>query len=254
MLAPGAAHADAFKPGKADQVKLGQQAALEIRKKEKILPGSDIRVQTLRRIGQKLLAQVDDSKEPWRYSFDVVDSKEINAFALPGGPVFFYTGLLNKMESEDEIAGVLAHELTHVRREHWAYAYADDQKRNLLLAGILMLGRVGKTAGDLLSIGNDVLLGLPFSRKHESEADSHGFDMMTSAGYNPQGMVDVFTFLSKSNKGKPPEFLSTHPDDGKRIGRMKEMIAAQNRTYKPEIPVKWETTTYVDSRSLRWHW
>lgn len=254
-LTPGLAVADAFKPSKADQVKLGQQAAQDIRKKEKILPASDIRVQTLRRIGQRVLAQVDDSKEPWRYSFDVVDSKEINAFALPGGPVFFYTGLLNKLESEDEIAGVLAHELTHVRREHWAYAYADSQKRNLLLAGILIFGRVGKTAGDLLSIGNDVLLGLPFSRKHENEADSQGYEIMTKAGYNPQGMADVFTFLSKSNKGgRPPEFLSTHPDDGKRIERIKAMMKADNRTYRPEIPVKWETTTYVESKSLRWHW
>jgi len=254
VMMPGLANADAFKPSKADQVKLGQQAAQEIRKKEKILPASDIRVQTLRRIGQKLLAEVDDSKEPWRYSFDVVDSKEINAFALPGGPVFFYTGLLNKMESEDEIAGVLAHELTHVRKEHWAYGYADSQKRNLLLTGILLLGKVGRTAGDLLSIGNDVLLGLPFSRKHETESDVQGFDIMVRAGYNPQGMVDVFTFLGKSNKGKPPEFLSTHPDDGKRVGRMKQMIADSNRTYRAEVPVKWETTTYVDSRSLRWHW
>lgn len=251
---PAMASADLFKPSKADQVKLGQQAAAEVRKKEKLLPASDIRVQTLRRIGAKVLATFDDSKEPWKYSFDVVDSKDINAFALPGGPVFFYTGLLNKMESEDEIAAVVAHELVHVRREHWAYAYADSQKRNLLLTGILIFGKVGRTAGDLLSLGNDVVLGLPFSRKHETEADVDGFAAMTQAGYNPQGMVDVFTFLSKSNKGKPPEFLSTHPDDGKRIQRMKDMIAKSGKTYRAEVPVKWETTTFVDSKSLRWHW
>lgn len=253
-LMPTMASADLFKPSKADQVKLGQQAAAEVRSKEKILPASDIRVQTLRKIGAKVLATFDDSKEPWKYSFDVVDSKEINAFALPGGPVFFYTGLLNKMESEDEIAAVVAHELIHVRREHWAYAYADSQKRNLLLTGILIFGKVGRTAGDLLSLGNDVILGLPFSRKHESEADTHGFTAMVDAGYNPQGMVDVFTFLSKNNKGKPPEFLSTHPDDGKRIERIKSMVANSGKTYRAEIPVKWETTTYIADKSLRWHW
>ncbi|MEQ1932646.1 MAG: M48 family metalloprotease, partial [Fimbriimonadaceae bacterium] len=123
-LSLGVAHADMFKPSKAEQVKLGQQAALEIRKKEKILPATDPRVIMLRRIGERLLKSVDDSKEPWKYSFDVVDSKEINAFALPGGPVFFFTGLLNKMKTEDELAGILGHELAHTRREHWAYAYA----------------------------------------------------------------------------------------------------------------------------------
>jgi len=248
------AAADLFKPSKADQVKLGQQAAAEVRKKEKILPASDVRVQTLRRVGAKVLATFDDSKEPWKYSFDVVDSKEINAFALPGGPVFFYTGLLNKMESEDEIAAVIAHEIVHVRREHWAYAYAESQKRNLVLTGILLLGRVGRTAGDLLSIGSDLIIGLPFSRKHELESDSQGFDAMVQAGYNPKGMVDVFTFLSKSNKGKPPEFLSTHPDDGRRIQRIQDMINKSGKTFRPEVPVRWEPTTYVDSRSLRWHW
>ncbi|MEQ1823398.1 MAG: M48 family metallopeptidase [Fimbriimonadaceae bacterium] len=248
-------HADMFKPSKADQVKLGLQAAQEIRKKEKILPATDPRVIVLRRIAEKVLKTVDDSKEPWKYSFDVVDSKEVNAFALPGGPVFFFTGLLNKLKTEDEVAGILGHEITHSRKEHWAYAYADQQKRDLLLAGIMIFGRVGRTAGEVLGLSSEVLLGLPFSRKHESEADRIGFTMMTDAGYNPQGIVDVFEFLKKASSGpKPPEFISTHPDDGRRINSIKDMIAAQNRTYKPMVKLPWDATTYKTARTLRWHW
>src|SRR5690349_21378268 len=116
-------YADAFKPSKADQVKLGKQAADELRKKEKVLPRSDSRAVKLREVGNKILAQMDLKGQPWEFSFDVIQSKEVNAFALPGGPVFFYTGILDKIHTEDELAGILGHELTHVVREHWAYAY-----------------------------------------------------------------------------------------------------------------------------------
>lgn len=254
-LSINVAQADMFKPSKADQVKLGQQAALEIRKKEKILPATDARVIMLRRIAERVLKTVDDSKEPWKYSFDVVDSKEINAFALPGGPVFFFTGLLNKLKTEDEIAGILGHEIVHSRREHWAYAYGEQQKRDLLLTSILIFGRVGRTAGELLGLSSEVLLGLPFSRKHESEADREGFKMMVDAGFNPQGIIDVFEFLKKAASGpKPPEFISTHPDDGRRINSIKDMVATQNRTYKPMVKLPWDATTYKTARTLRWHW
>src|SRR5437764_5414128 len=126
------AQADMFKPSKAQQVQLGKRAADELRRKERVLPSSDPRVQTLRRVGSRLLSTVRTS-DPWEFRFDVIDSKQVNAFALPGGPTFFYTGLLDKMKTEDELAGVLGLEMTHVLEEHWAYAYADSHKRNLLL-------------------------------------------------------------------------------------------------------------------------
>lgn len=234
-----AAQADMFKPSKADQVKLGQRAAEDLRKKEKVLPATDPKVRLLKDIGRKLLATVDDSKEPWKYTFDVIESKEVNAFALPGGPVFFYTGLLNKLSTEDEIAGILSHELTHVRREHWAYAYADSQKRALGITALLMIFRANTTVANIASIGNDVLVGLPFSRKHETEADMMGLDMMVKAGYNPNGMADVFRLLKSLGGSKPPEILSTHPDDGKRIQRIEGKIKDMNRSYPPQIPLPW---------------
>jgi len=133
LTLPVAAEAQFAKPGIDQQIKLGKQAAKDIRAHEKILPPSDTRVQTLRRVALRILATFTDADEPWEYSFDVIDSKEINAFALPGGSTFFFTGLMDRLKTEDELAGVLGHELTHVRKEHWAHAYRDQMNRNVLM-------------------------------------------------------------------------------------------------------------------------
>jgi beta-barrel assembly-enhancing protease len=249
-----AASADMFKPSKADQVKLGQQASAEVRKKEKILPASDPRVKLLREVGQKVLATMDMQKEPWKFTFDVVDSREVNAFALPGGPVYFYTGLLNRFKTEDQLAGVIAHEVVHVRREHWAYAYADSQKRALGITALLMVFRAGRTTWDLASIGNDLIFELPFSRKHEAEADLQGLEAMVKAGYNPNGMADVFRILAEASKGKKPqEWMSTHPDDGKRIGRIESEIKKLNRTFPDQRPLPWQPENFT-AKTLRVNW
>ncbi len=247
--------ADAFKPSKADQVKLGREASKQVRQKHKMLGSGDERVKVLRRAASKLLATVNDSKEPWEYSFDVIDSKEVNAFALPGGPMFFFTGLLNRMKTEDELAAVLAHELTHIRREHWAYQYADSQKRNLGLSLILILARANRSVFDLASVGNS-LFDLKFSRTHETQADVQGMDMLIAAGYNPDGMVDVFSMLRDASKGgKPPEILSSHPSDNSRIKAIQDRIKAMNKTFPPQKSLPWGSATYRTSRAgLRWNW
>lgn len=237
--------ADAFKPSKADQLKLGKAAAADLRKHEKVLPTSDERVEMLRRVGSRMLSVIDGKKEPWEYSFDVLENKEINAFALPGGPVFFYTGLLSLMDTEDQVAAVIGHELTHVRREHWAYAYASEQKRQLGLSVLLIFTHASRTVADLASVGNDVVLGLPFSRKHESEADQGGLVWMIQAGYNPHGMVEMLQKLRDSTKGgKPPEIFSTHPDDKNRINRVQSEIDKLHQNFPPERPLPWPTEKY----------
>lgn len=255
VLVAATVGADTFKPSKADQVKLGKDAARQVRQKYKVLPSSDERVKVLRRAASRILATFDDGKEPWDYSFDVIDSKEINAFALPGGPTFFFTGLLNRMKTEDELAAVLAHELVHVRREHWAYQYADSQKRNLGLSLLLILARANRSVVDLASIGNS-LYDLQFSRGHETQSDEQGMDAMVEAGYNPQGMVDVFTMLRQASKGgRPPEFLSSHPDDANRIKKIEQRIAAKGKSYPPQRPLPWSNGTYNSARAgLRWNW
>lgn len=240
MAAAPAAHADAFKPSKGDQVKLGKRAAQDIRSKEKVLPSNDERVRVLRKVASRLLAVADDGKDPWEYSFDVINNKEVNAFALPGGPVFFFTGLLDRLSTEDQLAGVLAHELTHVRKEHWAYQYADEQKRSLGLNLLLIFTKANNNVGNLASIANEVFFSLKFSRKHETQSDELGMDLMVKAGFNPEGIKEVFQILSRvSGGGKPPEFLSSHPDDKNRIKKMDDRIKAMNKTFPAQKALPW---------------
>ncbi len=229
---------DMFKPSPAQQVELGKRAADDLRKKEKVLPSTDPRVRLVRRIGQKLIKTFKDDK-PWQFSFDVIESKQVNAFALPGGPTFIYTGLLDKLKTEDELAGVMGHELTHVRREHWAYAYRDSQQHQLGLTVLLMVLRANSNVANIASISDDLVFNLPFSRKHESEADTGGLHMMIEAGFNPQGIVDAFKLLADlAGKGAPPEILSDHPSDTKRIKSMQSQIDAMHKTFPSATPLR----------------
>jgi beta-barrel assembly-enhancing protease len=252
--------AQMFKPSKADQLKAGKQYAEKIRKEYKVLPESDIRVRLVREVGNRLLAQrtKDEIKrEPWEFTFDVIDSKEVNAFAVPGGPVFFFTGLLEQMKTVDELAGVMGHEIIHVRREHWASAVNAAQERQ---AGILILGTIlgaSRQTMDVAQIVNQLGVDLPASRGQEKESDRYGFDMFAKTGYNPKGMVEVFEMFRrlKGANGAGPEFLSTHPDDKNRINALNMMIVDyQKKGALPKVlpnstPLPWETQAMKDAKN-----
>lgn len=249
------ANADAFKPSRAKQVELGLQAADQIRKKERVLPSYDERVRMVRRVGNELLAQANLTNTPWKFSFDVIESKQVNAFALPGGPTFVYTGLLDKLETEDELAGVMGHELTHVLKEHWAQQYASSQKRQLgigILLGVTHAGSIFQNIGSLV----DILEATKYSRKEETAADDGGFAMMTAAGYNPSGLSDVFRmFMKQKGGGASIPILSDHPSDKSRIARIESKIQASNRTYPSQRPLRYDERDYngsSDSSNRTW--
>jgi predicted Zn-dependent protease len=239
LLAVGApstsVSADFFKPSVKDQIALGQKAAAQVRKEERVLPDSDPRVKEVRRIGRMLIEQIPKSerdKKPFQYTFDVVDNKEVNAFALPGGPVFIYTGLLQNLQTEDQVAGVMGHELAHVRYEHWASAYANNQKRQLGISLVLILLNANSAVFDVASVSDALIFQLPYSRGNESAADKSGYDTMVAAGFNPQGLVDVFKVLKeKGGSKRTEEWLSSHPDADKRIRNLEKRIADSNVNY-----------------------
>lgn len=241
LMAGSSAQADQFKPSRAKQVELGLQAAAQIRKKERVLPSYDPRVQMVRRIGNDLLSTVNLRDRPWKFSFDVIDSKEVNAFALPGGPTFVYTGLLDKLETEDELAGVMGHEMTHTLQEHWAQQYASTQKRQLgigILLGIFHANSTFQNLGGLL----DAIEATKYSRKEESQADVGGFNMMTQSGYNPEGLADVFRmFARQKGSGGSIPFLASHPADKDRIAKIESMIQASHTSYPPQRPLRYES-------------
>lgn len=255
VAAAGPAWADPFKPSVNDQIKLGQQAAQELRhqKDVKVLPPSDPRVKAFRRVAANLLAHVpaqEKKDKPFQYSFDIIESKDVNAFALPGGPVFFYTGLLDKLTTEDQVAGVLGHELTHVRNEHWAKQYADETKRQLGLSVLLYALRANRTIGQITDVLNTVAFSLRYSRDHESEADRVGMDLMVQSGYNPQGIVDVMRILAKQGSGGP-EWLNNHPDSNKRADVLEARIkSGPTGSYPAQRP--WLATRAVAERPYQW--
>lgn len=233
----GSAAAQFGKPSAAQQIQLGERAAADLKKKSKVLPDTDQRVIELRKVSIRILAALHD-KENWHFSFDVIDSPSINAFALPGGPTFFYTGLLDKLKTEDEIAGVMGHELTHVRLQHWAHQFEASMNRNLLINIGLLILKANNTASGLAGVSDDVLFNLPFSRAEEHQADDGGYDLMTAAGYNPVGMVHAFQMLQVTSKGdSPPPYLSDHPADKSRIEFLQGRIAKDSRSFPAETPM-----------------
>ena len=237
VLSSGVACAQFGKPGVSEQISLGDRAADDLRSHYKVLPDDDPRVVEVRRVGQRFLSSFKD-KEDWHFTFDVLDDKQVNAFALPGGPTFFFSGLINKLDSEDELAGVMGHELTHVRKQHWAHQYAASQNRNLLINLGLIFIHANQDAAGLASVGEQTLFDLPFTRSEEHQADLGGYEMMTAAGYNPAGMVRVFQLLQTADKDHTPEFLSDHPSDKNRIQFLQDKIAHDPRTFPAETPMK----------------
>jgi len=239
------AHADMFKPGVKDQIDLGQRAAKEIRKEKEVLPDTDPRVKEVRRIGAKVVSMIDAKErknKPFKYSFDVLVDKEVNAFALPGGPLFINTGLLDKLTTEDQIAGVFAHEITHANKEHWANAYGENMKRRIGISLGLVIFKANENIVALADIADTLGVMLPYSRANENQADSLGYELMVAAGYNPLGMVDTFKLLMKESGGKGKsnleEWVSTHPDNKKRIDNIEKRIAQSKTVFPPQTPRK----------------
>lgn len=213
----------AFKPSVAQQKEIGQKAAQEVPKEYKLVTGAPLnRVQG---VGRKLVNALPAAdRDKWDYQFSVIESKEINAFALPGGPIYLFTGLLNRMETDDEVAAVLAHELAHVYREHWAEQVASDQQRSAGLS--VLLGALDADKGWYTAAGVlNTVVGLKYSRSDEDDSDEKGLNNMVAAGYNPNGMLALFRTLSEAGSGGTPEFLRSHPMTSDRLKRTEDRIA-----------------------------
>lgn len=230
------ARADMFKPSVQDQKKLGDQAAAEVIRKYRIL--NDRRAQRVEDVGDRLVdALSSKDRGPWDYRFYLIDSKEVNAFALPGGSIFIFTGLYDRMRTEDELAGVMAHELTHVRKEHWANMTAKAAKRQAGLGVLLGLTKAGRGWQTAAGLANN-LLNLKYSRSEEDQADSLGLQDMVAAGYNPRGMLGLFRILQQAGGGGGPSFLADHPLTSQRISRTEERISQlRSRNFRAETPL-----------------
>jgi len=202
-----------------NQRALGLKAAAEVYKQMPVLPDNSPETQYVRQLGEKLAATIP-AQYSWPFEFHVVAQKEINAFALPGGPMFVNIGTITASDNEAELAGVLAHEMSHVYMQHSAKQAGKAQTTGLIagIAGAVLGGAVGGMAGELGQMGINMGaqgLMLKYSRSDESQADAVGAIILYKAGYNPQAMADFFKKL-ESEGGSPPQWLSDHPNPGNR--------------------------------------
>jgi predicted Zn-dependent protease len=205
-----------------EEIEIGKQSDAQVRTQVPELRDAETTAY-VRGLGERLTRSAPGPKYPYRFS--VADYREINAFALPGGPVWVHRGVLQSATSESQVAGVLAHEIAHVAQRH-----AADQLTKAMIAnwGLTVLGAVlGNTGGaGTAQVAASLLANgvfLKFSRDDEREADAVGVQIMRRAGWDPQGMIELFEILRREQRRDPGSveiFLSTHPSPQDRIQRL----------------------------------
>jgi len=208
------------------QIDVGYQTAAQVYKQMPVLPDSSPVTQYVQQLGAKLAAQIPQQYS-WPYQFHVIAQKEINAFALPGGPLFVNLGTITAADSEAELAAVMAHEMSHVYMQH----SAKQAGKTNWIAGIAGLagavlgsgGFVGQLAALGIQLGANGII-MKYSRSDEAQADAVGAIIMYKAGYNPQAMANFFEKLAEQGGGGP-QFLSDHPNPGNREQAIQKEIA-----------------------------
>ena len=210
-----------------DDVKVGRQAASEAEQQLPILRDAEV-TDYVERVGRRLVSSIPaEFQHPeFQYYFKVVNASDINAFALPGGPMYVNRGMIEAARSEGEMAGVMAHELSHVALRHGT-AQATKAQKYSLLAGILGIGGavLGGPAGSILSQGGQFAVGayfLKFSREYETEADILGAQTMARAGYDPKDLANMFRTIEGQSGGGGGGFLSDHPSPANRYARINQ--------------------------------
>ncbi|MEO7387488.1 MAG: M48 family metallopeptidase [Gammaproteobacteria bacterium] len=193
---------------------------------------TDVRIRAyINCVSAAIVQQLEKPYSEKDWDVEVFDSEEVNAFAMPGGRIGVYTGLLGVAENQDQLAAVIGHEVAHVTQQHSLKRVNREMTtRAGVIAGTAVLGG-GYGVGDLLSMGAQLGLSLPFSRSNETEADTVGLNYMAAAGFNPAQSIQLWKNMDKKNKLGPPEFLSTHPSGDNRIQELVHQLPEALKLY-----------------------
>jgi predicted Zn-dependent protease len=177
------------------------------------------------RVGARLVRESFAAKSPYKFSFHVLaDRRTVNAFALPGGPIFITEGLLGRLRTEGELAGVLGHEIGHVIARHSSERLAKQQLTQGLISAVVV-GSGDYTSAQIAQVAGS-MINMKYGRDDELESDALGVRIAFEAGYDPRAMAGVMEVLAKASGGsQQPEFASTHPAPENRQARIKEEIA-----------------------------
>lgn len=229
----------------ADQVEAAAQQqyaqmATQAKSQNALLPDNHPQAVRLRAIAQRIIPYTlewNNRASQWQWQVMVLNSKELNAFCMPGGKIAFYTGILETLKlTDDETAMIMGHEMAHALREHARERMGKTSATQIgasLISSLLGLGSTGDT---LLNMGGQ-LLTLKFSRANESEADLVGMELAARAGYDPRAGISLWKKMAAASKGAPPQWLSTHPASGTRIQEMEaampQVMPLYERAAKP---------------------
>jgi hypothetical protein len=226
------------KYSESDDVQLGRQAAAEIEKKLRLVRDPEAS-NYLQGVGNRLARAIPEQFQhgPFEYMFKVVEAREINAFALPGGPMYVNSGMILAAKREGEMAGVMAHEIAHVALRHGtaqATKAAPYQTMGAIgqIGGAILGGVLGGVVGQGSQMGAGMYL-LKFSREYETEADILGAQILARAGYDPRDLAAMFKTIESQGGGGGPEFLSSHPNPQNRYQRIEQEAALLRVTGKP---------------------
>ena len=201
-----------------------------------LAPAGNAQLQRLLVISRRLIphaAQWNERAKQWRWEVNLIGSKQINAFCMPGGKIAFYTGILDQLQlTDDEVAMIMGHEMAHALREHARARIAKSQGTGTLLSlgsQLLGLGELGNVAAN---VGTQ-LLTLRFSRDDESDADLVGLELAARGGYNPQAAVSLWQKMATAGGGASgPSFLSTHPSGPQRIQELQSNVPKVQGLYQ----------------------
>ncbi|RLA73615.1 MAG: M48 family peptidase [Epsilonproteobacteria bacterium] len=186
-----------------------------------ILNKDKVMLSKIRAIAKRLIPHTKVFKKDapaWKWEVNLISSKELNAWCMSGGKIAFYTGIIETLKlNEGQIAAIMGHEIAHALKEHGRERASSQAVSNMGLGLLQKSLGLSQATTKLAGMAYNVTVGLPFSRKHETEADRMGVELAARAGYNPLEAVRVWQKMSKHSKGAPPEFLSTHPSSATRI-------------------------------------
>jgi beta-barrel assembly-enhancing protease len=223
----------------AQDVQLGREAAAQVRQQLPILHDDEV-TSYVQDIGRRLVTAIpsDLQHREFSYTFEVVNVREINAFALPGGPMFVNRGMIEAANTEGEVAGVMAHELSHVILRHGTAQASKATKYEVgQVAGAILGSIIGGGWGQVISQGTQFGLGtafLRFSREFEKEADLEGVQIMARAGYDPRDMANMFKTIEKQGGSGGPQWLSDHPNPGNRY----DYILKEGQALRVDNPIR----------------
>lgn len=211
-----------------EDVQAGQQAAQEAERQLPLMNDRDID-DYINRIGQRLVANIPSQFQhpEFRYTFRVVNQKDINAFSLPGGPSYVNRGMIEAAKNEGEMAGVMAHEISHAALRHATAQATETQKYQIgSVLGQIAGAVIGGPAGAVIGTGAQIGFGagaLKYSRKYETQADVLGAEIMSRAGYDPRDLANMFRTIEQQGGSGAPEWMSSHPNPGNRFACINQM-------------------------------